>query len=939
MKRIDEIAACIRNYTYSLNPEDFRSGGRPPGLDAETVARELDLLRNNVSRELNRLCRDGILKKMGGRPVRFLHAGALEQKFPVKYQESVRARTEPEHRSPETMCQEPAIVGIEDSLKSRAELARAAVIYPGKSLNTILVGPTGVGKTLFAEMMYRYGVGQGVLAPDARFVAFNCADYAGNPQLLLSQLFGYVKGAFTGADRDRPGLVDRADGGVLLLDEVHRLPYEGQEMLFYLLDKGVYRRLGESDMNRTARIFLIAATTEDPEKTLLNTFLRRLPMRIDMPTLAQRSQQERFNLVRRFYAREASSTGLPIRVSPEALLALLHYDCPGNVGQLKADIQLSCACGYLNRTRTQSEGIDISLNDLPESVLKNLPDPGIILRDREENQRYARGLIQNPEQTVAAIQMDYNRLVPEMLRQLDALFKGFQVNSQEVTAQNTEAKARRILKEFLQELNLLNWDPDDLYAQLGPPIPEAVRMASGELYEQKGFLLGDEVMMILALHLSSRDTGPGDVLFPYLESALLSGEELELGRVLQSALNRHLPVRLTGNDLRLFALLLRYLGDNPEETPRRVGLVVASRAGSASREILRTATGETGVQTGISVDLSGADETEAMLGMLSDAVCRADQGRGVLLLTDRYEYLILGEILTGRTGIYVRTHYGISTGTVMAVQSRILMPGLRLEELVRDLETLRPSVRKETFFPLQGKKRVLLVEAVGGIRHSVRMADWLNSMEILRDSDLMAVGGRTADLGTDLRFHGLSLAAVITGRTTLRDVPVISFEEILSGDGFVKLQRLADHDNPDTRMPESVLFREEMALITLRRFLEFSSPRKVLIFLTRVLEEMGARNTVYLSEGTYLRFIIHCGCMIERLFKGNALYHKHPDQVFSRLPGALQALKKGFLALEENFGLTIPDTEYAYILELLEDDLAPQYPVEGMGNGVSQQSV
>lgn len=70
---------------------------------------------------------------------------------------------------------------------------------------------------------------------DAPFKSFNCADYYNNPQLLMSQLFGYAKGAFTGADQDHEGLVEKADGGVLLLDEVHRLPPEGQEMLFISL--------------------------------------------------------------------------------------------------------------------------------------------------------------------------------------------------------------------------------------------------------------------------------------------------------------------------------------------------------------------------------------------------------------------------------------------------------------------------------------------------------------------------------------------------------------------------------------------------------------------------------------------------------------------------------------------------------------------------------
>ena len=129
-----------------------------------------------------------------------------------------------------------SMIGFNGGLKAQIHQAKAAVTYPPNGLHTLIIGPSGSGKTFLAENMYRYAVQQKLLAPDAPFVAFNCADYADNPQLLNSQLFGYVRGAFSGATSTRSGLVDKADGGILFLDEIHRLSGEGQEMLFYLLD-------------------------------------------------------------------------------------------------------------------------------------------------------------------------------------------------------------------------------------------------------------------------------------------------------------------------------------------------------------------------------------------------------------------------------------------------------------------------------------------------------------------------------------------------------------------------------------------------------------------------------------------------------------------------------------------------------------------------------
>ena len=104
-------------------------------------------------------------------------------------------------------------------------------------------------------------------------------------------------GSFTGAVADKAGLVELADGGILFLDEVHRLGPEGQEQLFCLIDKGQFRRLGETSSKRSARVLIIAATTESLESALLPTFRRRIPMTIELPTLAQRPPKERSELI------------------------------------------------------------------------------------------------------------------------------------------------------------------------------------------------------------------------------------------------------------------------------------------------------------------------------------------------------------------------------------------------------------------------------------------------------------------------------------------------------------------------------------------------------------------------------------------------------------------------------------------------------------------
>ena len=217
--------------------------------------------------------------------------------------------------------------------------------------------------------MYEYGLN--ALKNDRKqypFVEFNCADYFHNPQLLMSHLFGHIKGAFTGASQDTSGLVEKANGGVLFLDEVHRLTPEGQELLFYLMDTGRYRKLGESDNLRQAKILIIAATTESPDDVLTRTFMRRIPLTITLPPYRERSVDERLQIIQHLVQREAAATQKTYVVPPDILRALVSYGFPGNIGQLTGEIKVLCARAFLEN-HSDSEELTLSYDNLSATIL------------------------------------------------------------------------------------------------------------------------------------------------------------------------------------------------------------------------------------------------------------------------------------------------------------------------------------------------------------------------------------------------------------------------------------------------------------------------------------------------------------------------------------------------------------------------------------------
>ena len=259
-----------------------------------------------------------------------------------------------------------AFVGYDGSMKNQISRATAAILYPPAGLHSLIYGPSGVGKSFLAELMYQFAITTDNFKEDAPFFEFNCADYADNPQLLLAQLFGYTKGAFTGASSHKKRIVEQCDGGILFLDEVHRLPPEGQEILFYLMDKGKFRRLGETDNLRKSRVMIIAATTENPQSSLLLTFRRRIPMIIEIPPMKERPINEKMQFVKRFFSMESRRLNREICVKADVLKCLVWNEYSGNVGQLKSDIQVCCAKAFLESKMKQSSQIIVTFDCLSD---------------------------------------------------------------------------------------------------------------------------------------------------------------------------------------------------------------------------------------------------------------------------------------------------------------------------------------------------------------------------------------------------------------------------------------------------------------------------------------------------------------------------------------------------------------------------------------------
>jgi len=260
-------------------------------------------------------------------------------------------------RAPETVPELPAGI-IADSPAMRHLVKTIAVVAPSDAA-VLILGPSGAGKEVLAQLIHGW-------SPRAKrpIVVANCA---GMPESLIeSELFGHVKGAFTGATENRSGLIRAADGGTLFLDEIGELPLHLQPKLLRALETGQVTPVG-SDKPVTVDARLVAATNRDLRDAVTEgKFREDLYYRINVvelivPPLAERSQ-DILALARRF---AAEFVGGPIRLSPQAVRCLLSHTWPGNVRELRNAIQLACLV---------CRGDVIMPEHLPPKIANHVPD-------------------------------------------------------------------------------------------------------------------------------------------------------------------------------------------------------------------------------------------------------------------------------------------------------------------------------------------------------------------------------------------------------------------------------------------------------------------------------------------------------------------------------------------------------------------------------------
>jgi len=256
------------------------------------------------------------------------------------------------------------LIGVSKSMLKIKELINHVA---NTCLNVLITGETGVGKEVVAECLYLEST-----RASQNFVKINCAAL---PETLLeSELYGYEKGAFTGAHKKRPGKFQTADKGVLFLDEIGDMPLSLQSKMLHVLQSGEFSPLG-SDQDFKTDVWVIAATNHNLEESIRqktfreDLYYRLNIIKIDIPPLRQRKEdipsliEYYFRLYKTEYPNNMGS-----KPDAETLVRLCNYSWPGNVRQLQNCIKKQMVVNSWEKI------FEELTNDHPDGTFENVSD-------------------------------------------------------------------------------------------------------------------------------------------------------------------------------------------------------------------------------------------------------------------------------------------------------------------------------------------------------------------------------------------------------------------------------------------------------------------------------------------------------------------------------------------------------------------------------------
>lgn len=885
------------------------------GFTSNAIAIHIDEPKTFVNKLLKELFIKNEVIKIHTSPIYYFHKQTLEK----KYQQSILKN---EYTDLNDLLDDLQInkknsvfsklIGYKGSLKYCLEQCKSAVMYPGNGLPVLLHGESGTGKSNLANLMFDYAKAKNVIKDDAKLITINCAEYANNPELFLTNLFGHVKGAFTDAVSEKEGILSLCDGGYLFIDEVHCLSAECQEKIFMFMDKGIYHRVGDNEHWYKSNVRIIFATTEDPKDCLLKTLLRRIVMVIEMPSLNSYSSREKREFLYRFLLNEAVKINKEVLISRNVMQLLLQHHFNGNVGELKNVIKASVANAYVYQQESiiiHTSNLSINLfgetlsnvsRDLEESNVISLDELCSFTVSNYQFNEFNDYVLKTYSEYINNSQLDlfWEKVYKRLDKFIDYLFFN----------KIDKVKADNKLMDVIENMfHLLH--QKYLGKQLNHTQIEILSRMISEMNEvSEAFIAFQEdnqdIIQDILEFMKNNYKDEYNICHDFLRF------------IHRSVLFERLDITLID-----FVIVLRYFAKNQDSN--NTSAVIIAHGYSIASGIAEVANHMLEQKIFDALDMPFDMNLEHITNKLINFLEQKQLNDELLILVDMGSLEQIHQNLEKKFQLNIGLINNINTRMALDIGNRLKL-GEPLEEILENATSANKS--RYLYVRNKVKKDVILSVCETG-RGTANIIAKLIEKSIPSNMDVLVMPydmGSVQNIQLDVeRMNKYNIISVVgTKNPHLDFCPYISLEELIYRQNTDKIDKMFQMKLSKS---EIELFKKNItrnfSYQQISEMLEIIQPDKIIKDVDYIVDCLKQELNTDFSSGTTLLLYMHISSLVERLIMNKYLdKYENLEEFECTHERFISIVKKAFGHIEMTYNVVIPVSEIAYIYDCLYKD-------------------
>lgn len=832
------------------------------GVSTQHIADTLGIKRSNVSKILNELVVENRIKKSYGRP--------------VLYYAAVRH----EHYN----CFDN-LVGIDTSLRRAVHLIEVGIMYPEKGLGVHITGSHGTGKSLLAMVAHEYAIECGAVQKDSPYLVFDALPYTDNEMQ---------------AEQELESTMQKAAGGILLVDNAHRL---SRKLRIWLC-----RRTEFKDFN-VQLIVITDSSCHEAAEDMRNG----LPITVEMPTLAERSLCERFELVQRFLALESARASKPVLISSDVLCCLLLYDTPYNITQLKRDIKTACACAYVRSVSSEEDSFEIYKGDFENYVRKGLLNYNARKQELEQLITPAYKYTYSKD-TVKMSPMDRDKLLYSFnlykeLEQKSLKFRSRGVDENEISLL-LEAELESSFNDYKVMLTRGVTSMEQLSKMVDKGVIDMTENFLDEAAAKFSKVYPQSIHYGLCLHIDCLIKGrvTAHQLSAKQVSSVLERNHDEYGSSLRFAakLEEKYGISKLPLDEIIFITMFIALEPAVTEPKAKPGLLLAMKGNIASA--LADCVSSNPERDGLfTVDLPLKEDNQETYRLLRESIENSESGNGLVVMCGSEDIHHMIASIQEETEKNIR---------VIDMHINLFAEGLaRIIKGCDSVDTLCEKVVDTIGSCAVRRRHVIVVLCSTGKGGSEQMAKYIEAYGQVGNTAVLPLATADREVLRDqlVQIMQTSIIDCVVGiqDPQLFSLPFVRLSDVLasSPDTLPDVLKYGGNEKGKVNYDDVYAYLDEwLDLVDVKRL------RRVLPI---VMENINSR-ICELSLDTEVGLFIHLACCINRLKSNEAIKpNPHKDEIFHQYSKQVKMLLTIISPLEKSFGVVFSDDEVANILTII----------------------